>query len=246
MIIQINPKEFITEFINPINDLNREGKIALFANDKELYSITTTKSRTINLYNTYKPLYIEDSLDRCSLNVLKLIKGLNCLSSEEVLVSLEISKDKGNCSFETKDIKFNIKLLNDNLVEVPKFNIDIFNKFTIHHKIPIDADKVINIKKALDFSSDTSKFYLEQEDNNVFFYFGDKNSSSNHLDDIRILVSENVTTDIPKKIYDVDILKLVLKFKNDFSMKLNDNGVMYIEVENNNSNLKYITTPLIK
>lgn len=246
MIIQINPKEFVNEFINPINELNREGKIALFCDGSNLYSITATKSGNINLYNTYKPLHVDDHIERCSLNVLKLIKGLGCVANDEMFVSLDISDSDNTLTFATKEIRFNIRLLDNNLVHVPKFNLEVFKKFTVHHEVNIDANKVVNIKKALEFSSDTSKFYIEQEDEDVFFYFGDKSSTSNHTDDIKIHVAEGVKTKVPNKIYDVDILRLVLKSKNDFSMKLNDNGVMYIEIENSNSNLKYITTPLIK
>jgi len=246
MIIQINPKEFLNDFINPINDLNREGKIALFCDGTELYSISTTKSKTINLYNTYSPLNVEDSIQRCSLNIQKLTKGLSCIMKDEMFVSLDISLETNTLNFSTKEIRFNIRLLEDALVEVPKFNIEVFKQFAIHHEVNINSDKVNNIKKALEFSTETSKFYIEQEDGDVYFYFGEKNSTSNHTDDIKIHVAEGVSTKVPNKIYDIDILKLVLKFKNDFSIKLNDNGVMYIEVENPNSNLKYITAPLIK
>ena len=246
MIIQINPKEFINDFVNPINDLNREGKIALFCDGTDLYSISATKSRNINLYNTYRPLNVEDPIDRCSLNIQKLVKGLSCVMKDEMFVSLDISAESKTLNFSTKEIRFNIRLLEDSLVEVPKFNLEVFKKFAVHHEVNINSDKVNNIKKALEFSAETAKFYIEQEDGDVYFYFGDKNSTSNHTDDIKIHVAEGVSTKVPNKIYDIDILRLVLKFKNDFSMKLNDNGVMYIEVENPNSNLKYITTPLIK
>jgi hypothetical protein len=243
MIVQINPKEFVNDFVNPINDLNKEGKIAVFCCDGELYSIST-KARAIYLYNTYKPLHISDVKDRFSLNVLKLVKGLQCIGSDEMFVSLELTDD--SCNFSSKDIRFNIRLLDDNLVEVPKFNLDNFKKFIVHHTVEISSEKILNIRKALEFSNDTVKFYIEQEDQNVFLFFGDKNSTSNHSDNIKILIAENVDTSLPLKAYDVDILKLVLKSKNNFSIKLNDNGVMYIEIENSNSNLKYITTPLIK
>lgn len=246
MIVQINPKEFITNFVNPTNELNKEGKLALFSNGTELYSLSTTKARTIHLYNTYKPINIENYIERVSINVLKLIKGLQCISTDNHFISINFSKETSVCSFATNEIKFNIRLLDDNLVDVPRFNIETFNKFEIHHTINISVDKVNNIKKALAFSTDAVKFYLEQEGESIFFFFGEKNSTSNHLDDIRILVADDVKTEVPKKIYDIDILQFVLKSKNDFSMKMNNNGVMFIEIDNTNSNLKYITAPLIK
>jgi hypothetical protein len=243
MKITINPKEFINHFINPINDLNKEGKISIFTDENVLYSVSTTKSRTIHLYNTYQPLSIIDPVERCSLNITRLIKGLQCVNSEESFISLDISPETGNLSFSTEDIKFNVRLLDDNLVNVPKFNVNAFRQFHIDHTIEINSDKVTNIRKALDFSSDTCKFYLELENGKLFFYLGDK--SATQYDNIRIFVAD-CASQVPQKAYDVDILKLVLKFKNDFSMKLNDNGVMYIEIENPNTNLKYITTPLVK
>ena len=248
MQIQINPKEFITHFINPINEMSKSGKMSIFSKDDILYSISSTESNTITLYNTYRPLTIKNSLDRFSINVPKMVKGIQCASSADSFITLSVAEDdkSPSCSFDTRDIKFNIRLLDNNLVSVPKFNVSNFDKFETQHIVNISSEKVANIKKALDLSSENCKFYLEQEGTLLYFYFGDKVSTSNHTDDISVLVAEDVTTDIPKKIYDVDILRLVLKGKNDFSMKLNDNGVMYIEIENPNANLKYITTPLLK
>lgn len=246
MQIQLNPKEFINNFIDPITEIDKNGKIALFCDGSELYSVTSAKSGRINLYNTYRPLVVIDPVDRCSLNITKLVKGLQCVMKDETFISLDFSVETNMCSFSTKEIKFNIRLLDDNLVAVAKFNVEVFKKFPHHHVVNVSQDKVANIKKAMEFSSENCKFYIEQEGDLVYFYFGDKNSTSNHTDDIRILVADDVKTTVPDKIYDIDILRLILKQKNDFSMKLNDNGVMYIEIESPNSNLKYITTPLIK
>lgn len=245
MKIQLLPKEFISNFINPINEVHKEGKLSFFTNEEsEIYSVCTTKSQTIRLYNTYKPLVISEPIPRVSINILKLVKGLQCLNTEESFVTLEFSEESQSCKFNTDEIKFNIRLLDNNLVEVPKFNVETFKQFKIDYSIDVSAEKVINIKKALEFSADTHKFYLEQDQNKLYFYFGDKNAQQ--YDDIKVLVSENLDTVIPQKPYDIEIIKLVLKSKNDFSIKLSDRGVMYIEIENPNSNLKYITTPLIK
>jgi len=248
MKLKVNPKSFITEFINPVNEINKEGRMAIFydADREEIYSVSGTKTESIRLYNTYKCFEVEEPVDRVSINVLRLIKGLQCIDNDETNIDLDIDYSAKTCSFNSRSLKFSVNLLNDNMVSVPKFNVEVFKKFTTNHSIPVNADSVNNIKRALDFSSDTGKFYIEQEEEKIFFYFGDKNSTSNSTDSIRVLIADNVTTTIPSKIYDVDVLKLILRTKNDFSIKLNDNGVMFIEIQNNNSNLKYITTPIKK
>ncbi len=246
MKLQLNPKEFIKNFIDPIIQIDKSGKVALRCDGSELYAVTSTASNAINLYNTYHPLLIVDAMDRCSMNVLRLVKGLECIMNDEMFISLEFNEDSKTCAFKTTDIKFNIRMLDDSLVPLSKFNVEAFKKFPYHHEVMISNEKVINIKKAIEFAPQNCKFYVEQEGPLVYFFFGDKLSTSNHTDDIKILVADDVKTTVPAKIYDVDILRLILKQKNDFSMKINDNGVMHIEVENPNSNLKYITTPLIK
>jgi hypothetical protein len=248
MQIQINPKEFINYFINPINEMTKSGKIAIFTKEDLLYSVSANDSTTIILYNTYRPLSIQNTLDRFSINVVKMVKGIQCATTDSSFITLSIAEDPASpaCSFSTKDIKFNIRLLEDNLVSVPKFNVANIDNFESQHVVNISAERVANIKKAMDLSSDNCKFYLEQQGELLYFYFGDKNSTSNHTDNISVLVAEDVKTEIPKKVYDVDLLRSVLKGKNEFTMNLKDNGVMYIEIENPNSNLKYITTPLAK
>lgn len=246
MKIQLSPKEFISHFVNPLTEVNKNSNISLFCKDDIIYCVVSTDSDKIHVYCTYKPLCIENPLDRCSLAISKLVKGLQCVPSEETTVPIEFDSEKGTCSFNTKEIRFNIRLLNDNMVTPPRINIDSFLKFPHHHTIDVNHSRVSNIKKAMEFDSNTYKFYIDQEDDSVYFFFGEKNSTSNHRDDIRILVADNIKTKIPNRGYDIDILRFVLRQKNDFSIKMNDNGVIYIEIENQNTNLKYITSPLIK
>lgn len=247
MKLTINPKIFQNEFVAPIEQLTREGRIAVFTDGDQIYSVSGSKtsSDTIKLYNTYKPFLIEDPIPRFSINVARLQKALACLNSEE-MITLDISTLTGTCNFSSKEIKFSIKLLDNNMVTVPKFNVEVFKQFPMDFTLPICRESVQQIHKALTFSSETGKFYIEQEEDEVYFTFGDKNDTANVTDSMRILIAKNITDEIPNKIYDAEVLGLILRTKTDFSMKLARNGVMFIEIENNNSNLKYLTAPLKK
>jgi hypothetical protein len=246
MKLIINPKSFVSEFVNPVNEINREGRIAIFVDDDNIYSISSTKTDSIRLFNTYKPYGIENAENKVCLNILRLVKGLMCINEDQTSIELDIDEKNKNCSFDSVDIKFNVKLLDERMVSIPKFNVKAFKEFPFEYNIEVDQDAMSNIKRGLEFSSETGKFYIEQENDVVFFFFGDKNSTSDHTDSIRVKIADNISDTIPNKIYDIDILKLILKHKNDFSIKLNTKGVMFIEIQNNNSTLKYITTPLIK
>lgn len=243
MTLTINPKNFLEEFVSPILELNKDGKTAIFAEDEELNAVSATTNNAIYFYNTYKPLAISDPVSRFNINLLRLVKGLGCVKSAEDQINLQVNVSA--VSFETKYVKFNVKTISDSIVTVPKFNKNVFSQYTFDHTLTLNKSSLSDIKKAMDFSSETGKFYIERDGSCVYLFFGDK-SSNNYNDDIRILISEDCTTDLPEKIYDTSILKLIMRAKNDLAVKIANNGVMYIEIENTHSNLKYITTPLIK
>lgn len=247
MKLVINPKEFVTTFINPLNEVNTDGRIAIFTDEDLIYSISANKSETIRLYMTHRPLSIEEPIDRFNVNINRLLRGLQCLSNDVAnTVELNIDDNGSTCSFLSDTIKFNVRLLEDKMVNLPKFNVEIFKAFPIDFVVPIDKGVVANIKRALEFSSETGKVYMETEANKLYLHFGDKSNSETHTDNIKILVSNDAPEGIPNKIYDVDILRFILKVKTDFVFKLNKNGVMFIEITNSDSILRYITSPLLK
>jgi len=249
MKIKINPKTFISEFINPALEVNKEGKLVIQydTENDELYAYNVNNSSTVKLFNTYKCAEISDPVPTFAMDTKKLIRGLSCLDNSDLLIDLDIDFSKKELTYKSKELQFFIKLLSERAYVTPKFNLSSFKNFKFDKKIMIDSSNVKAIHKALEFSSETGKFYLEQQDGEIYFYFGDRNSTSNDTDSMRILIGKD-TDDIPvdKFIYDVDLLKFVLKYKTDFSMNFNPNGVMFIEIENNNTKLKYITSPLLK
>jgi len=103
----------------------------------------------------------------------------------------------------------------------------------------------MEIKRAMDFINTSDKFYIEIEDNKLYFLFGDKNDTSHSSDEIRILVSDKFTGEIPSKIFNTDILKLLYKAKSDIVVKIGQHALM-ISIENDDNQLHYITTSLKK
>ena len=247
MTITLNPREFIHNFIDPLSEIDKVGRVSLYnSGGKDIYTVVSTPSGGIHLYNTFSAFEVTDPIDRCSINIQKLCRGLNCIPRDTTMVVLTIDPKKGVCAFSTPDVKFNIRLLDDNMIAVSKFNIETFHKFPFHHEVAVSEAKLAGIKKVMDFCPDNKKFHLIQENKCVYFYFGDKLSTSNHTDDIQILVADDVQTQVPTKIYDIDVLRLILRQRNKFTMKIHDNGVMCIDSVLSNTTQKYITVPLLK
>ena len=225
-------------------EINKEGKAAIFGTDTELYSISQTADNRVVLYNTYTPVAIDDPLKRFNINLTRVIKALNCVKQTESFSNFTIANN--SLSYQDDLIKFNIRLLSDNLMMVPKINPENIKNFPFSSEIYIDSDIVKDIKRVLDFSTSTDKFYIEAEGDKLYFLFGDKaEDTANVQDDIRILVSDKFSGTIPSNIFNVNILKLIEKSKNDLVFKVGKNAMM-VNIQNENSTLQYLTTSLKK
>jgi len=241
MILTVNLRTFHKEFLSPILEVNNLGKAAIFVNDNELYSISQTTDNKVILYNTYTPVNIEDKIDRFNIKLNSVVKGLNCVNKTELLSTFEVS----NNSFIYKDdlIKFNVRLLSDNMLTVPRINVEVVKAFPFTSEFYLDSAVLFDIKKALDFASTSSKFYIEIQDNKLYFLFGDRSDSANMYDDIKILVTDQFSGSLPNNIFNTDILKLIMKAKTDVVFKIGKHAMM-AELKTESSTLRYITTSL--
>jgi hypothetical protein len=224
-------------------EINKEGKTAIFtAEDGKIYSLSQTADKSVMLYNTFQGNEISEPLSRFNVNIAKLVKAVNCLKKTDNLTEFNILNN--SLFYQDDVVKFHIRLLSDSVMEVPKINISQVENFKSSAEIFMDSGVLSDIRRALDFSSLTKKFYIETEDNKLYFLFGDK-EDSNMYDDIRVLISENFSGTIPSSIFSINILKLIERTRNDVVFKIGQQA-MIAKITNENSVLQYITTSLKK
>lgn len=244
MILTVNPTTFQKEFLAPILEINKEGKSAIFFEEDRLYSLSQSADHRVILYNTFSPTSVIDLIPRINVNIPRLIKALNCLKKTENFISFEI--EGNNLMYKDDIIKFNFKLLGDNLLKIPAVKAENITKFPFTSQIYIDAETMKDIKRVLDFSINTDKFYIDQEGDKIYFYFGDRAADDCNLqDDMRLLISDKFHGEFNSTIFSTEILKFMQKSKNDIVLKIGQNA-MLAEIANDDSTLNYITTSIKK
>jgi hypothetical protein len=244
MILTVNPILFQKEFLTPILEINKEGKSAIFFEDNKLYSLSQSADHRVILYNTFIPAEITDPVKRINVNIPRLLKALNCVSKTESLISFTI--EDNNLLYQDDIIKFNMKLLGDNLLKVPAVKAENIDKFPFTSQIYISDSTMKDIKRVLDFMVNADKFYIEKEDDCVYFYFGDKSADDRNLqDDMRLLISNQFHGEFNSTIFSTEILKFMAKSKTDILFKIGQN-TMLSEITTDDSTLSYITTSIKK
>lgn len=236
----MNLLTFRKEFILPLLEVNKNGRIPIFVKDDYIYSMVKGAGENI-LYTTYTPVSITDPVDRFNINLLKLQNGISCIVSDNFS---ELVIKNNYLEYQDKDIKFNIKLLATNMIsDCPKITPDNIAKHPIEGTISIPSDKLKEIIKAKNFASESNKFYIEQSGDDAILEFGDR--EIDHKDNIRITIAGTCSGNINPCVFETSIFDLIQKSKGDILLKVGQRALI-IELSHENSTQTYLTTKLKK
>ena len=242
MKILLNNKSFITEFINPILEINKNGKTAIFCDDdKTLHAIYLTEDKTVYLYIRYTPDQISDPIPRFNINLNKLSQALSCVKNSDTIL---LNIDEKKISYKDDTISFTVRGVENEEIPVVKFSVSAFEKFNTVYSFKIDKKILGELKQADAFASDTTKFYIEKEDDKLYIMFGDK--TANHYNSIKVLIQDNFSENIDEIIYNNPILRLLFRSKGNITFKICDNSALIATISTEKTTASYITTKLKK
>jgi hypothetical protein len=240
--ILINPKIFLTGFINPALEINPKGRSAITYEDNHLHmSYLADDNSGVCFYQKIKPKMVIDPIDRFNIDLNKLAQALNCITSNPDEVALII--DKKELTYKGDFLNFKIRTLENEMVPVAKFSPKKLEEYpNILGEFSIPQQIIQDLKKADSFASDSVKFYLEPEDSKLFILLGDKQQK--HLDSVRILVKDNFDKNIPELVYNIAFLRVLFRIKTDITVRILDNGALLFITETAETKKIYCTTKL--
>lgn len=239
MKLTLNLKSFISEFVDPVTEVNKDGKTAIFIADGKINTICALKNYTVYLYNEFTPISIENPIERFNVNLAKLSKAL-LLADPGGFVTLEV--DGNNIKYVGNNM-FVIKQIDSNLINIPKFNINILKNMDTVFETSIGKNRIKDLKIAIDVTKQTEKFYIENIDGKIYIMFGDK--LQDHQNITKVLINDQFTGEISENVYNTSILNLILKENSDIILKTSSNNALLMQVKNEFSTLNYLT-PLLK
>jgi hypothetical protein len=232
---------FQKEFLSPLLEINKDGRIKIQVIDDHLVSIIKGASEAM-LIAKYKPIYITDPVDSFCLNLNTLLKGIKCISSENFS---ELDIENNYLEYKDNKIKFNIKLLQSNMIpDAPKISMDAVEKHPIESVVSVTSEDMKEIMRAKAFMPECKKMYLYPEnDNDTVFEFGDR--ELDHKNNIKVTLPSSSTETFTPCIFENSLLDLFFRNKCDKLFKVGARALI-VEVEQDNSVLTYLTTKLKK
>lgn len=245
MKILINPKTFLKEFVEPILDVTKGEKSAIFIDGEWIYTLWANAGIRMGLYQAFKPKAIFDPSQRFNVDMAKIAQALKCLSKdcEETVLDLNLTKKK--IIIKQDNWNITIGMIEDRLVNVPAINpARLEDPSIVYDDIPIGMEAVKNLKKADSFANDTLKMYLENVGGNLICTLGDKTES--HLDSISLVLKENMDKSLPEHIYDAAFLHNIFRVRSDITLKILTNKALLVTACSDNSKTIHLATHIKK
>lgn len=246
MEVILDRKLILNKFLIPLNKFTDQAILTLNKDYIDCISYSTNDKQSIILYT--KLLIKTDMVDTTDIklnigSIKKLINALNCINLDIIKLNIE----KNHIAYNGDDTTFRFHLKEDGTIEKPSVNTDKIAAMSFNTELMVTAEKVDEILKASNVSTDSNKIYLYIKNNVLYAELTDKNIQN--LDTITIMLTKEIikseiTEPIPLKL---DIFRLISSIKFDkLNIKLNNKGVVVFEIKDDNYLMKYITSSLIK
>lgn len=235
-----NKKDFISNVLNPVSNLNDKTIIKIDKN--KISSVTASNDATLVLYSETE---VNIDADR-SINIpdiKKLVRVLECVDTEHL--DLEVSSN--NIKYAGDNFKFTYHLLEDGIIKIPSINVKKINELKFDTTFKVTENMLSSLFKGSSFTTETNKLYIYVENNKVYGELGDK--TRHNSDNFQcVLANEFTGTALTKTIpVNFETFRLINFNKcSDIEFAINVGfGVIKIVLNKDKTKLTYIVSALI-
>jgi hypothetical protein len=240
------PKTSIEKLLKPINRLTES--CVLKAEKDVLYTICTSPDNSIMLYAMCK-LPIEVSDTKLNLiNIKKLLTGLECLGDDGQF-SLTINTNNIKCQSKNEEsgenTHFKYHLVDNGIIKESPAKIETICALAFDTEFEISLSKIRQIMSAYSFTSEVSKIYFFTKEGKVYAEIDDK--TMQNIDNVSMVVSPSFQgVEFDRVSIKIEVFKNLISSKQPVKVKLNDKVFVFSTKEDENVDLKYIVSALVK
>jgi hypothetical protein len=242
------PKTSIEKLLKPINRLTES--CVLRSSGEELHSVCTSSDNGVMLYaRCTLPMAIEET----KLNIIsikKLLTGLECLGDDGEF-TLEIQKNNIKCQSKNDETSentfFKYHLAEDGIIKEAPVKIENISALTFDTNFEISVGKIRQIMSAYSFASDVAKIYFYTKDGKVYAEINDRNMQN--VDNLSLMISKDYNgEEFDPVSVKIEVFKNLVTSKLPVKVRINksNNVFVFVTKEDDNVELKYIVSALVK
>lgn len=237
-----NKSNFLSYFLNPVSRLS--NSCIANVNEDSISTIIAAADNTSILYAKYETKLSESDIKLNLPDLSRLTKIVQCIDKDDFDITLA-----ENClKYKDSRIQFKYHLLENNILTSPPISVDKIKALTFDTTFEVPYSNILNLIKTSTFAISLNKVYFYTKDGSVYAEINDK--QAHNVDSVCIKLCDSYTgKDIPDGLpIGFETLRTIIgarceKVTVNINQQLN---VMTFGINNNESNLKYIVSGLIK
>lgn len=236
----------LLKFLAPVSRLGDKSVVKLYKN--KLYTLTTSDDNNIILYASHT-LAESATAEIIRLNIADIKKFLRAVECFEEDLNFYLKNNHIYCETATLNgAYFKYHLVDDSIIKETPISVEKISNLNFDTEFSISNKKLAEISRGSSYAVDTQKIYLYTKDDAVFSELTDQ--TIQNIDSITLRISDTFTGQPIK-----NMLPIMLEiFRNLVSLKCesvrvkinNENKVIMFCVTDNNVELKYIISTLVK
>jgi hypothetical protein len=241
--ITLDKEKFLSKFLLPISKLT--DNVSILPADNILTAICNSQDSSVVLYVTYKTTENFSGIVRVNLpEIKKFVRLLECINTNTIEFEL-----KGNClSYQTPEFKFNYFLLDDSYIQKCPINPEKIKQLTFDTEFTLTNSNLNDLLKASSITTDSNKVYLFTRDEKVYAELNDLERQN--INNVTCIFSsnytgKNISGNIP---LNIENLRLLAGLKTEIiNVSINNElKIVLFEIKDNNTNIKFIISALVK
>ena len=179
-----NKKDFVSNFLGPVSNLNDICVLTLFSNKIEC-TIAGSDSTIVCKASTQIESNVDDKITLNIPDIRKLIRVLEIIPEQDI----EIKINENNIAYNKNGYRFKFHLLDDGFVKLPNINVDKVNDLEFSTIFKVLETNLTTLFKGSAFSTETSKLYIFSDNKTIAGELGDK--SRHNTDNFICVLSDS-------------------------------------------------------
>lgn len=243
MQLTINDKKiFVRGFLQPISKISDSCVIVVA--DTGLQCIASTPDASIILSTRLQQkIDTEKQLNLNISDIRKVIKAIECIEKDTFTLDI----DRNNIGYSSKEVRFKYHLLEDNIISIPKVNVEKLDDLNFPINFTIQYKALIELLRGSTFTTESNKIYLYSQDGIIYADLTDK--SRQNVDSFTIPIYEGYAGDNFSGIcLTFELVRIISGVRvKQLNCKINPKlGVVLFEIDDGQIIAKYITSSYVK
>jgi hypothetical protein len=231
---------FLNDFLIPVSKVADSAVLKIVPGS--ITTLIATADNTIIVNATYRDEKIDITRTLNVPDIKKFSRILSCIEETTVNFSIETN----SVSYSSPTTRFKYHLYEDNIISLPKINIEKLNKLTFDAKFSLTPTAISSLIRGSAIATETNKLYLTYKEGHLYGDLTDLTRDNTDSYGMKLTEDYSGQPFIKPIPLNFEIFRIIshMKFKSIDSQLITKMGVLVLNATLESTEIKFIVSAL--